>query len=274
MYDYGGGSILHKLLYLGQPGILPDQDREQSHLEDAQDGILSRNTHRLREIALHEIITITARQRVKAAQNSRTRQSLQVNNYRYGDNVEFWRKPVAKGLSGWRGPAKVVHTDIEQAVVHIKYQGKSYECRNQDVRPALLYPAYNATLAYHVAGSAEPYDCLRVFVNNMEPKQRIHLGFYKEKQDWHLQKAVKTHQQLFHEVLHVASNNAGLHNCVGARLARGTSELPPLPHYETSVIWHWSPYDVETSGYIHYNPHETFHIPQFADQSLALSFLA
>ena len=43
-----------------QPGILPDQDREQSHLEDAEDGILSRNTHRLREIALQEIITITA----------------------------------------------------------------------------------------------------------------------------------------------------------------------------------------------------------------------
>ena len=50
-----------------QPGILPDQDREQSHLEDAEDGILSRNTHRLREIALQEIITITTRQRVNAA---------------------------------------------------------------------------------------------------------------------------------------------------------------------------------------------------------------
>ena len=79
-----------------QPGILPDQDREQSHLEDAEDGILSRNTHRLREIALQEIITITARQRVKAAQNSRTRQAIQVNQYKFGDNVEFWRNPWQK----------------------------------------------------------------------------------------------------------------------------------------------------------------------------------
>ena len=113
-------SIRHKQQYLGQPGILPDQDREQSHLEDAEDGILSRNTHRLREIALQEIITITARQRVKAAQNSKTRQAIQVNQYQFGDNVEFWRKPIAKGLSGWRGPAKVVQADTTDAVVHIK----------------------------------------------------------------------------------------------------------------------------------------------------------
>ena len=67
---------------------------------------------------------------------------------------------MAKGLSGWRGPAKVVQADTTDAVVHIKYQGNTYECRNQDVRPALLYPAYNATIAYHFTGSDEPYDRL------------------------------------------------------------------------------------------------------------------
>ena len=161
----------------------------------------------------------------------------------------------------------MVHTDIDRAVVHIKYHGKSYDCRNQDARPALLYPAYNATLAYHVSGSAEPYDCLRSFVNNMELRQHVRRGFYKEDQHWHLQKAVKTHQRLFHGVLHVASNNAGLHNCVGARLARGTSELPPLPHYETSIVWHWNPGNEDDSGYLHYDPQLSFGVSQFTERS-------
>ena len=151
-------------------------------------------------------------------------------------------------------------------MVHIKYQGKTYECRNQDVRPALLYPAYNATIAYHVTGSDEPYDRLLAFVHNMQPKQHVHLGFYKVDQYWKLQPAVKTHYQLFIEVLRVASNNAGLCNCVGARLAHGTTDLQKLPHYDTSVIWHWNHNDDTASGYFQHDPSHVFHAQQFNDQ--------
>ena len=143
--------------------------------------------------------------------------------------VEFWRKPMAKGLSGWRGPAKVVHADPSTAVVHIKYQGKSYDCRNQDVRPSLLYHAYNATIAYHFPGSDEPYGPLLTLVHNLQPKQHLHLGFHKVDNEWNLQRAVTEHYGLFLEILHVASNSAGLFNCVGARLARGVTTLQRLP---------------------------------------------
>ena len=65
----------------------------------------------------------------------------------------------------------------------------------------------------------------------MEPKQHLHLGFYKTGHNWNLQQAVKPHYQLFLEILHAASNNAGLSNCVGARLARGAETLQQLQHY-------------------------------------------
>ena len=78
----------------------------------------------------------------------------------------------------------------------------------------------------------------------------------------------QTHYQLLLEALHVASNNAGLTNCVGARLARGTTDLPNLPHCEVSVIWHWNPKDDTASGYFQYDPNLVVHVQQFIEHKL------
>ena len=114
--------------------------------------------------------------------------------------MEFYCKPLAKGLSGWRGPANVIAVATDAAMVHVKYQGKTYDCRNQDVRPALLYFAHNLTMAYHISGSEDPYDHVVSFINNMAPKEYIHLGVYQQEATWNLQRAVKTHYPLFLEV--------------------------------------------------------------------------
>ena len=84
---------------------------------------------------------------------------------------------------------------------------------------------------------------------------------------WNLQQAAKSNYRLFLEILHVASNNAGLYNCDGARLAHGTTDLQRLPHYDTSVIWHWNPHDDTASCYIHYDPNHPLHVQQFTEQT-------
>ena len=56
-----------------QPGILPDDNTVPSNLEDADEGIFARQNHRLREIALHEMITVSAKNRVGRASKSKTR---------------------------------------------------------------------------------------------------------------------------------------------------------------------------------------------------------
>ena len=109
-----------------------------SNLEDADEGIFARQSHRLREIAVSEMITVSARDRIERANKSRTRDSAALHDYRQGDKVEYWREPPSKGMSGWRGPATVVNVD-PHGDVQVKYKSLIHTCRQQDVRPALLY---------------------------------------------------------------------------------------------------------------------------------------
>ena len=51
-----------------QPGILPDSTAVSSHLEDADEGLCARQSHRLREIAVSEMITVSARDRIERAE--------------------------------------------------------------------------------------------------------------------------------------------------------------------------------------------------------------
>ena len=74
-----------------QPGILPDSTTVPSNLEDADEGLFARQNHRLREIALTEMITVSARNRVERANNSKTRDVAVLHNYQQDDKVDYWR---------------------------------------------------------------------------------------------------------------------------------------------------------------------------------------
>ena len=153
-----------------QPGILPDSTTVPSNLEDADEGLFARQNHRLREIALTEMITVSARNRVERANNSKTRDVAVLHNYQQDDKVEYWREPPSKGMSGWRGPATVVKVD-PNGDIHVKYQSLIHTCRQQDVRPALLYWGNAITTAYLIRGEDSSFDRLRKFVEAMSNKQ-------------------------------------------------------------------------------------------------------
>eukprot|EP00975_Prorocentrum_lima_P035211 7399197-Prorocentrum_lima.AAC.1 len=59
----------------------------------------------MREIAVQGMVAATAAERASRALRSRTRQAVQVVDYQIGDQVELWKQPANKDLSGWRGPA-------------------------------------------------------------------------------------------------------------------------------------------------------------------------
>eukprot|EP00975_Prorocentrum_lima_P020151 4242108-Prorocentrum_lima.AAC.1 len=65
--------------------------------------------HRVREIAVQSIVAATAADRARRALSSKTRPSVQLVNNQIGDQIEFWKPPANKDLSGRRGPAIVVH---------------------------------------------------------------------------------------------------------------------------------------------------------------------
>ena len=64
-----------------------------------------------------------------------------------GDQVEYFRPPQTKDVSGWHGPATVTDvTALEHGQIAIRWQGRVLMVRTQDVRRALLYVTF---LAHH-----------------------------------------------------------------------------------------------------------------------------
>ena len=88
-------------------------------------------------------------------------------------------------MSGWRGPATVVKVD-PNGDIHVKYQSLIHTSRQQDVRPALLYWGNAITTAHLIRGEDSSFDRLRKLVEAMSNKQHMHLGYYKDDEQWKL----------------------------------------------------------------------------------------
>ena len=84
---------------------------------------LLRHSHRLREIALQQMIEGTARARLGRALNTKTLPAGQIEGYKVGEEVDFYRPPSTKDISGWMGPATVVDvSELSRGHISIRFQ--------------------------------------------------------------------------------------------------------------------------------------------------------
>jgi len=123
-----------------QPSILPDLESGDGNLDDSVGGpeALSRNRHRVREIAVSAMVERTAIERAQRAARSKTRRSTIDEKYEIGDDVEIFRQPSAKDVTGWRSGSRITHVE-EDGTIHSKWQGGILISRPQDVRRALTF---------------------------------------------------------------------------------------------------------------------------------------
>ena len=93
------------------------------------------HTHRLREIAIQEMTEASARARLGRALNTKSTPAAQKMNLQVGDEVDFYKAPIAKGIPGWHGPATVIDTSgITRGVISLKWNSKVMEVQTQRVR--------------------------------------------------------------------------------------------------------------------------------------------
>ena len=86
-----------------QPALLPqlaltDAPRDDSNVPD-----IIKNRFRVREIALQSMIEGAAQTRVKRALETRTLRPAEALEIVVGQEVEYYRPPTSKDVSGWRG---------------------------------------------------------------------------------------------------------------------------------------------------------------------------
>eukprot|EP00959_Pyramimonas_sp_CCMP1952_P154402 3230224-Pyramimonas_sp.AAC.1 len=97
------GTTPYKALYGRSPALLRDfEPGSETPLSDGQDGIdgVSRHVHRLPEVAMSSVIQGTATDRLNRAMNSRTRPAGELLELKIGDEVDIYRDPPNKDLSG------------------------------------------------------------------------------------------------------------------------------------------------------------------------------
>ena len=118
--------------------LLPGDD---SVTDDGVPDAMSRHTHRLREVAVQAIAEGTAQERIKRAIRTQTRPSGAQHEFKLGDRVDYWREPVHKEASGWRGPAVIADLSrLEHGRVGIRTNTDLVLTRRlQDVRRSLTY---------------------------------------------------------------------------------------------------------------------------------------
>ena len=92
-------------------------------------GVL-RNSHRLREIAIQQMIEGTARARLGRALRTKSLAPGEAENYQINEEVDYYRPPSNKDTPGWTGPARITDlTQIQRGTIGINHQGKSITCR-------------------------------------------------------------------------------------------------------------------------------------------------
>ena len=80
----------------------------------------------------------TAQERMKRAEDSRTRPALKRMDLQTGELVDIYRTPANKDLTGWRGPATVVDVHAEAGQATVRWQGRTMICKTQDLRRHLF----------------------------------------------------------------------------------------------------------------------------------------
>eukprot|EP00971_Amphidinium_carterae_P331793 6465576-Amphidinium_carterae.1 len=244
MLSIAGESPYHAL-YGRTPKLLPEVlDRQGlSVLEDKPDDpLLVRNHHRIRELALENIVRENARRRLEAAAKSRATPAAEELQLEIGDMVEFYSKPTHKDASGWRGPAKVV--DLSNAThgnIGLNFQGRPMIRSIRDLRKALVYVVFlvpdQQQLANH--GISQPLTVVRQYLHSLPLGHLEWFGPVRTGERYHLSQHATQHPEVYFALLVLASATLNRNNCLCCRLGHGLCSMPANGECTDSLTFWW-----------------------------------
>ncbi len=121
----------YNAVYGRVPKLLPTLELGDELSTDA-----SWQVDRLREISVQQMVEGTACLRASRALRTRTLPAGEREDYKLGEQVDFYRPPSSKDVSGWTGPAKIIDvSNLARGTVTIRHRyDMPIEVRLQDLR--------------------------------------------------------------------------------------------------------------------------------------------
>lgn len=135
------GSTPYNAVYGRVPSILPSiQQIEEPNAANLPEPGLIQHTHRLRELSVQAMVEGSVAARLGRTVNTRTTIDARHMGLKNGDEVDFYKEPSQKDVSGWYGPAQVLDvSEVTRGVVHINYKGKHMIVQTQRINKAFSF---------------------------------------------------------------------------------------------------------------------------------------
>ena len=204
-----------------------------------------RHIHRLREVSVASAVTAMAEYRIKMAEKSRTPlagEQLRLSN---GDQVEIFRKQATKDRPGWIGPASVTDcTELSHGKVTVRWQGRHITVPLESVRRAMIYLVWLTEAVYGTMLDGPPTNALSYLLDFVEGlrSRAVVLGWIRpdSTQGWRFSADTAKHRDVYHALLHVATNHLHLDGCIAGKCAHRSQRLAKLtPGALGSVLMYW-----------------------------------
>ena len=227
------GTTPYNALYGRTPNMLPgieilNADGEFTRPTDGDVG-------RIREIAIQRIVEGTAVGKMNTAMNTRTLPAGEHMSLQVGDEVDYYRPPSTKDVSGWRGPAKVTGIDdIHHGIIKVKDKGAIMSCKCGDVRPHLQYwvflTKFSDTLGFGPGDSlATTWHFITRYLETAHAPSLLRLG-HQDPQSCQRTSDSRQHVHLTSACFYFVGNGLRRTNILQIRLGKGINVLPPSKH--------------------------------------------
>ena len=237
------GSTPYNAVYGRVPALLPSISQIDSPEEakEPSPGLI-RHTHRLREISIQAMVEGSARARLGRAMNTRSTPSSEHLNLSVGEEVDIFRAPNTKDISGWLGPAEVI--DVSRAgrgIISVKHQSRVMEVQTQNIRRRLHFWTFLTTDVLHSEVHNSVWQYIRHALENLTPKSLIHICTVHTNGKWAESRNDANHPGIMNAIRFFAENHLNLEHVVSARVGIGLQQLPHLSGYAGSITIFWRP---------------------------------
>ena len=227
-----GNATPYQCVYGRQPPMMPPIENP-----DFPDSENDRVKARIRDIGPQSMIQASALARTRRATTTRSSSSGQ-GMYQPGDLVDYFRKPSAKDVSGWKGPVPVVRNSPSDGQVILDIHGRHFPSRYQDVRRTLL--VIHTFLSGLFSQPNNPSSIVIQYVNNMHDATSKLFGLVSgDDGRYRVTAATKEEPRVAAALSFLTRNHLMLVNVVAVRLARTMSRLARIRKADTCFLYWW-----------------------------------
>ena len=234
------GSTAYQAVYGRQPALLPELPSE-SELSNADGSSTEQQRMRVRTIAAEAIIQHTAMNKVNRSHAARTHD---FSHFAPGQQVDWYRPPSSKDISGWSGPAEIVRVDFNEGQATIKHHGKEKRCRFQDLRHSLFI----LSLAVLPDGNLTwtPGKVIMEFMQSL-PMQTVAFFGYTYSKDHTIAYAKNNaeHPRVYAALERMALKGFRVQNPIAFRLGRGVRRFGSFSLSSGCLIVYWPANEID-----------------------------